>query len=366
MNNLQHIKRRKTRVVSVGGIFIGGNYPITVQSMTNTDTRKIEDTVKQIKNLEKEGCDLVRVAVPDMSAALALNQIKEQIKIPLIADVHFDYRLALEAIKQGVDGLRINPGNIGSKDKIKMVIEAAQKKNIPIRIGVNAGSLEKRLAKNKKASIAELMVESALNQVEICEEMGFFNLLVSLKASDILTTVEAYRLIAKNTDLPLHLGITEAGTVWAGTIKSAIGIGALLLDGIGDTIRVSLTGDPIEEVRVGKQILKSLGLKNEGINFISCPTCGRCEINLINLAKEAEEALKHIKEPLTIAIMGCAVNGPGEAKGADLGIAGGKGEGLLFKHGQIIKRVAENRLLDALLEEVNLTLEELKSKKAES
>lgn len=357
-NNYQKINRRKTRVVYVGKIPVGNGYPITVQSMTNTDPKNVADTVEQIKRLKNAGCDLIRVAVPDLEAALILGQIKQQIDLPLIADIHFDYRLALEAIKQGVDGLRINPGNIGSEDKVRLVVEAAQEKMVPIRIGVNAGSLEQGLAKGKNNFIAEAMVESALRQVQICERMGFHSLIVSLKASDVFTTVQAYRMMAGITDLPLHLGVTEAGTVWSGTIKSSIGIGALLLDGIGDTIRVSLTGDPLEEVNIGKQILKSLELKNEGVNLISCPTCGRCKIDLVKLAQDVENSLKQIKKPIKIAVMGCVVNGPGEAKDADLGIAGGNGEGILFKRGKIIRKVRESELLKTLLEEVNLILGE--------
>ena len=344
--------RRNTIVVPCGNRYIGGQHPITIQSMTTTDTRDVKATIKQIQSLEVAGCDIVRVAVPNMEAAKVLGQIKSKISIPIVADIHFDYRLALESINQGVDGLRLNPGNIGNKDRVREVVKKAKEKDIKIRIGVNAGSLEKSLLEKYGRPTAEAMVESALTHVKILEDMEFSNIVISLKASDIHLTVDAYRLIASRVNYPLHLGITEAGTIWGGTIKSSIGIGALLLSGIGDTIRVSLTGDPVEEVKVGKEILKSLGIAKNEITIISCPTCGRCQINLINLAKEIEEKVKNIKKPIKLAIMGCAVNGPGEAKDADIGIAGGIDSALLFKKGKIIKKVPEKEIVKVLMEEI--------------
>lgn len=335
-----------------GDVLIGGNNPISVQSMTTTDTRDVQATITQIKALEETGCDLVRVAIPNLEAAHALKEIKNQITIPIVADIHFDYRLALESIKQGVDGLRLNPGNIGDKNRVKEVVKEAQKRNIKIRIGVNAGSLEKKILEKYGYPSADGMVESALNHIAILEEMNFSNIVVSLKASDIYLTIEAYKKIAEVINYPLHLGITEAGTSWTGTIKSSIGIGALLLMGIGDTIRVSLTGEPTEEVRVGKQILKSLGMLQNEITIISCPTCGRCNINLITLTQEIEKKLENIKKPLKVAIMGCAVNGPGEAKDADIGIAGGVNAALLFKKGKIVGKVLEEDIVNTLLREI--------------
>lgn len=344
--------RRNTIAVPCGNRYIGDQYPITIQSMTTTDTRDIKATIKQIQSLQVVGCDIVRVAVPNMEAAKVLGQIKSKISIPIVADIHFDYRLALESINQGVDGLRLNPGNIGNKDRVREVVKKAKERDIKIRIGVNAGSLEKSLLEKHGRPTAEAMVESALTHVKILEDMEFSNIVISLKASDIHLTVDAYRLIAGKVNYPLHLGITEAGTIWGGTIKSAIGIGVLLLSGIGDTIRVSLTGDPVEEVKVGKEILKSLGIVKNEITIISCPTCGRCQINLINLAKEIEEKVKDIKKPIKLAIMGCAVNGPGEAKDADIGIAGGIDSALLFKKGKIIKKVSEKEIVKVLMEEI--------------
>ena len=345
--------RRNTIAVSCGNKFIGGNHSITVQSMTTTDTNDVKATIKQIKALEKVGCDIVRVAVPNLEAAKALKEIKFGTNIPLIADIHFDYRLALESIEQGVDGLRLNPGNIGNKDRVREVVKRAKEKNIKIRIGVNAGSLEKMLLDKYGGPTAEAMVESALRHVKILEDMDFTNIVISLKSSDIHMTVDAYRQIADRVNYPLHLGITEAGTIWSGTIKSSIGIGALLLLGIGDTIRVSLTGDPVEEVKVGRQILNSLGLLDNEITIISCPTCGRCNINLINLAKEVESKISNIKKPIKVAIMGCAVNGPGEARDADIGIAGGVGSALLFKKGKVVKKVSEEEIVKVLVDEIN-------------
>ena len=336
-------KRRQSREVSVGNVKIGGNNPISIQSMTNTDTRDAEATIAQIKRLEEVGCDIVRVAIPDMTAAKNIAKIKSEVNIPVIADIHFDYRLALEVIDQGVDGVRINPGNIGSIDRVKMVVEKCKEKNLKIRIGVNGGSLEKELLQKYGSATAEALVESAMNHV----------IVISLKSSDIYKTLEAYELISKQVDYPLHIGITESGSVKKGTIKSSIGVGALLLKGIGDTIRISLTGDPCEEVIVGKEILRSLDLLNDKIKVVSCPTCGRCNIDLISVVNEVEEKINHMDKDITVAIMGCAVNGPGEAREADIGIAGGKGEGLLFKKGEIVRKINGDRLVEELLEEID-------------
>lgn len=345
-------KRRLSKEVSVGSLKIGGNNPISIQSMTNTDTRDAKATIDQIKRLEEVGCDVVRVAVPDMEAAKNIGEIKKNVNIPIIADIHFDYRLALEAIDQGVDGVRINPGNIGSIDRVKMVVNKCREKNLKIRIGVNGGSLEKELLAKYGSATAEALVESAMGHVKILEDLDFHNIVISLKSSDIYKTLDAYELIAKKVDYPLHIGITESGSVKKGTIKSSIGVGALLLKGIGDTIRISLTGDPTEEVIVGKEILRSLDLLNDKIKVISCPTCGRCNIDLISVVNEVEEKINKVDKDITVAIMGCAVNGPGEAKEADIGIAGGKGEGLLFKKGEIIRKINGDKLVDELLAEI--------------
>ena len=345
--------RRKTREVSLGSIKIGGDNPIAVQSMTNTDTRDAKKTIEQIKKLEEVGCDAVRVAVPDMIAAENLGKIKKEINIPLIADIHFDYKLALKAIEEGVDGIRINPGNIGGIDRVKAVVEKCKEKNLKIRIGVNGGSLEKHLLKKYGSATPEALVESAMEHVKILEDLDFYNIVISLKSSDIYTAVDAYTLMSQKVDYPLHLGITEAGGIKKGTIKSSIGVGSLLLRGIGDTIRISLTGDPVEEVHVGKDILRSLNLLNDKIKIVSCPTCGRCNIDLISVANEVEEKIKDINKDMTVAIMGCAVNGPGEAREADIGIAGGKGEGLLFKKGEIVRKIKGDSLVDELLEEIS-------------
>jgi len=352
------MKRRESKQIRVGSVAVGGGAPVSVQSMCNSDTRNIQATLAQIATLNKAGCEIVRCAVPDREAALALREICLQSEIPVIADIHFDYRLALEAITAGVAGLRINPGNIGEVGKVREVVAAAAEREVPIRIGVNAGSLEKELLAKYGHPTAEAMVESALGHIRILEELNFFNIKVSLKASDVERTVQAYRLLAGQVDYPLHIGITEAGTTWAGTIKSAIGLGALLLNGIGDTLRVSLTGDPVEEVRVGWEILKSLDLRERGPVFVSCPTCGRCEINLIGTAEEVERRLHDYPKKLTIAVMGCVVNGPGEAREADLGIAGGKGQGMLFRKGEVIRKVPEGDLADALIEEAWKMLKE--------
>lgn len=344
--------RRKTRKIFVGRVPIGAGSPISVQSMTKTDTRDVKSTVKQIRLLEKAGCEIIRIAVPDSDAAKVLGRISKSVSIPIIADIHFDWRLALESVKQGVDGLRINPGNIGAKWKVKEVVSACGSKNIPIRIGVNAGSLTKKLLSKYGHPTPDALVEGAAEHVEILESLNFRNIKVSLKASNVSTTVEAYRLFSKKFRYPLHIGISEAGPSFTGIIKSSVGLGILLSEGIGDTIRVSLSADPVEEVRVAYEILKSLGLRIKGINIISCPTCGRCEIDIRGLAAKVETRLKDYDKPLTVAVMGCVVNGPGEAREADIGIAGGKGTGLLFKKGKIIKRVKEKELLNVLMEEI--------------
>ncbi len=344
--------RKATKQITIGTIAVGGGAPISVQSMCNTDTRDVAATMAQISSLAQAGCELVRCAVLDMEAAEALGRIKAQSPIPVIADIHFDYKLALTVLAAGIDGLRLNPGNIGDQWKVAEVVAAARERQVPIRIGVNAGSLEKELLAKYGHPTAEAMVESALGHVRILEELGYDRIKVSLKASDVMKTVAAYRLLAEKVDYPLHIGITEAGTIFSGTIKSSVGLGILLADGIGDTMRVSLTGDPVDEVRVGFEILKALNLRQHGVNFVSCPTCGRCQIDLIHVANEVEERLRGVKSPVTVAVMGCGVNGPGEAREADFGIAGGKGEGLLFRHGEIIRKVPEAEMADALVAEV--------------
>lgn len=345
--------KKNTRQIKVGSVLIGGGAPCAVQSMCSTDTRDITATLGQISNLAKAGCELVRCAVPDMDAAMALGKIKQDSPIPVIADIHFDYKLALRVLDGGIDGLRLNPGNIGEKWKVAEVVKAAADRLVPIRIGVNAGSLEKELLERYGHPTSEAMVESALGHVRILEDLGYQEIKISLKASDVLKTVSAYRLLSSKSDYPLHIGITEAGTIFSGTIKSSVGLGILLAEGIGDTMRVSLTGDVLDEVRVGYEILKSLGLRERGINFVSCPTCGRCQINLVKVAEEVEKRLQGVDKRITVAVMGCAVNGPGEAREADVGIAGGKGEGLLFRHGEIIRKVPEDQLADALIEEID-------------
>lgn len=344
------MERKIKKQVNTGGVLIGGDAPVSIQSMTNTDTRDISATITQIDQLTKAGCEIVRLAVVDQEAALALGQIKQASKIPVVADIHFDHRLALMAIEQGVDKLRINPGNIGSQAKVREVVRAAQAQEIPIRIGVNSGSLAKA-AVEKYGHSPQAMVESALEHIAILESLGFYDIVISLKATSIPFTKAAYQLMSQKVDYPLHVGITEAGTPWFGTIKSAAGIGAILAHGIGDTIRVSLTGDPVEEVKVGWAILKSLGLRQRGPTFISCPTCGRTEIPLAQIAETVEQRLGHLTKPLTIAVMGCPVNGPGEAKDADIGIAGGKGFGLVFRKGEVVRKVREDELVDALVAE---------------
>ncbi|MHC1717085.1 MAG: flavodoxin-dependent (E)-4-hydroxy-3-methylbut-2-enyl-diphosphate synthase [Acidaminococcaceae bacterium] len=352
--------RRKSRHMKLGNMFIGGDAPISVQSMTNTKTENVEATVNQIKELTALGCDVIRCAVPDLRAAQALSAIKAQISIPLIADIHFDYKLALEAIAAGVDGLRLNPGNIGGKDEVLQVITKASERNIPIRVGVNAGSLPKDILLKYGHPTPEALVEAAWRHIMILEEHDYRNIKISLKAHDVPLTIAAYRLMAAQCEYPLHVGITEAGTVNSGIIKSAVGIGALLAEGIGDTIRVSLTGDPANEVRVAYQILKALGLREYGPTLISCPTCGRTQIKLEKLALEVEKRLENIKEPITVAVMGCVVNGPGEAREADIGIAGGISEGLIFKKGKIIKKVREEEIIEALFAEIDKILIERK------
>ncbi len=336
----------------MGGVQVGGGAPISVQSMTKTDTRDIASTVKQINELAESGCDIIRAAVPDWEAADALPGILKAIGIPFVADIHFDYRLAMEAIKAGINGLRINPGNIGGRNKVEEVVRAAQDGSIPIRIGVNAGSLEKELLVKYGGVTPGAMVESAMGHVNILEDLNFSNIKISLKASNVPLMLEAYRLISEKTDYPLHIGVTESGTLRYGTVKSAIGIGILLSEGIGDTIRVSLTGHPCHEITAGYDILRALGLRSRGVELISCPTCGRTEIDLIGIAEEVEKKLQRVNKPLKIAVMGCAVNGPGEAREADLGIAGGKGFGLIFRRGKIIRKVPEGSLVEELLKEI--------------
>ena len=346
------IKQRKSIGFKIGSVEIGNNAPISVQSMCNTDTRDIKKTVRQIEELTDAGCEIIRLAVLDNDAAFAIKDIVKQVKIPVIADIHFDYKLAIQAINSGVQALRLNPGNIGKRENVEAVVKLAKQQKIPIRIGVNAGSLEKKLVDNNELSLSEKLVESALSHIKILEDLDFGLIKVSLKSSDVLTTIDAYRLIAEKIPYPLHLGVTETGTLKGGLVKSSVGIGTLLAEGIGDTIRVSLTEDPVEEVLAGYEILKSLNLRKHGVNFISCPTCGRTQIDLISLAKQVEERFKNIDKPITIAVMGCAVNGPGEAREADFGIAGGIGEGLIFKKGQIIAKVKEEKLLDRLETEI--------------
>jgi (E)-4-hydroxy-3-methylbut-2-enyl-diphosphate synthase len=346
------IKRKLTRQICVGTVKIGGNAPITVQSMTNTHTQDVAATVSQIRRLQKAGCDIIRVAVPDEESADAIGKIKKRIAIPLIADIHFDYKLAIAAADAGADGLRINPGNIGGKTRIKKVVDAARYHGIPIRIGVNAGSLEKDIFKKHGGVTPEGLVESALRQIDLMASFDFSTLKIAIKSSDVLQTVDAYRLLSSKTDFPLHVGITEAGGLYSGIVKSAVGIGMILSGGIGDTIRVSLTRDPVEEVRVGFEILKALGLRGHGPEIISCPTCGRCNIDLFSITEKIEKAMLTVKAPIKIAIMGCAVNGPGEAKAADVGIAGGDGVGVLFKKGRVVKKFPEKDLVTELLKAI--------------
>ncbi len=347
-------ERRQSRAVKCGQVIIGGGFPVTVQSMTNTDTRDVKATVAQIKKLTAAGCDIVRVAVPDREAALKLGQIKSKISIPLVADIHFKYKLALEAIKQGVDKIRINPGNIGDDTKVAEIAKAAKDAGIPIRVGVNSGSLPADILEKYGHDNPEGFVEAALRQVELLEKNDFHDIVIAMKSSNVNIAWQAYLLLAQKVDYPFHLGITEAGTLESGTIKSSVGLGAILIHGIGDTIRVSLTADPVEEIKIGKAILKALELKKEGVEIISCPTCGRCEIDVIRLARSIEKKTAHYKTPLKVAVMGCVVNGPGEARAADIGITGGRGQGLLFKKGEIVKKVPESDLEKTLLEEIKI------------
>lgn len=344
-------KIQRNSIVKVGPYKLGGKNPVRVQSMCNTDTRDVRATAGQILELEKEGCEIIRVAVPDMVAAKALGKIKQKIHIPLVADIHFDYKLALEALRQGVDKVRINPGNIGSVEKVRAVVSACKEKNIPIRIGVNVGSIEKDLLK-KYGSTPRAAVESCLRHVRILEKLNFRNFMLSIKFSDVEPMIEAYEMLARKVPYPLHLGVTHAGMPLIGTIKNAIGIGALLREGIGATVRVSLTGEPGEEIRVGWGILAALGLRRRGPEIVSCPTCGRTEIDLISLAEKVEKAIANIKKPIKVAVMGCVVNGPGEAKEADIGVAGGKGAGAIFVKGKVVRSVKEKDILKALLEEI--------------
>lgn len=343
--------RKKTKVIKIGSVAIGDNLPIAIQSMTNTHTQDVVATIEQIKALEEAGCEIIRVAVPDMEAAAAITQIKKAIHIPLVADIHFDYRLAIEAIKNGVDKIRINPGNIGDIDRVKSVVETAKKYGVPIRVGVNSGSVERELLAKYGGPTADALVESALNKVRILENMNYDNIVISIKSSDVLLSIDSYIKISNQTEYPLHLGITEAGTKYVGTVKSAVGIGTLLYMGIGDTIRVSLTDNPVEEIRAAKEILKSLKLIEGGIEIISCPTCGRTNVNLIEVAEQLEKAVKNIttKRTIKVAVMGCAVNGPGEAREADVGIAGGMGEFLLFVKGEVVKKIPQENAIEELI-----------------
>jgi (E)-4-hydroxy-3-methylbut-2-enyl-diphosphate synthase len=346
------ITRKNTKEVHIGDRVIGGGNPILIQSMTNTKTENVAETVEQIHRLTEAGCDIIRCAVPTMEAAEALEEIKNQITIPLVADIHFDYRLAIAAIEHGADKIRINPGNIGSIERVRFVVDAARERNIPIRVGVNSGSLEKELVEKYHGVTAEGIVESALDKVHLIEDMGYDNLVISIKSSDVMMCVHAHELIAEQTDYPLHVGITEAGTLISGNIKSSIGLGLILTQGIGDTIRVSLTGDPLEEIKSAKLILRTLGIRKGGIEVVSCPTCGRTQIDLISLANRVETLVAGYPLDIKVAVMGCVVNGPGEAKEADLGVCGGIGEGLLLRHGEVIKKVPEDELLPALREEL--------------
>ena len=346
------MEMKKTRKVKVGNVYVGGDAPVTIQSMTNTDTRDVEKTLTQIRELYNAGCEIIRCAVPDMEAAEAIKGIVEGSPIPVVADIHFDYRLALKAMENGISAIRINPGNIGSKERVEIVVNEAKKRNIPIRIGVNSGSLEKELLEKYGKPTPEALVESALKHVEILEELDFYDIVISIKSSDVKMMIDSYRLMSEKCDYPLHLGVTESGTPFKGTIKSSVGIGTLLAEGIGSTIRVSLTSDPIEEIKVAKEILRSLGLRKGGLEFVSCPTCGRTEINLIGIAQEVEKRLESVKKDIKVAVMGCVVNGPGEAREADIGIAGGKGVGIIFKKGEIIKKVKEEDLIEELMKEI--------------
>ena len=344
--------RKQKRIVNIGGVKIGGDNPVAIQSMCNTDTRDVKATVNQIYELENAGCEIIRVAVPDMVAAKAVADIKKQIHIPLVVDIHFDYRLALECMKNGADKVRINPGNIGDRDRVKQVVEMAKEREIPIRIGVNGGTLERELLQKYGGVTADALVESAMGHVAILDELNFNNVVVSIKISDVPKMLCAYRKFNEISDIPLHIGVTESGTLKGGTVKSAVGIGALLAEGIGDTMRVSLTANPVEEIYAAYDIQKVLGMRKTGAEIVSCPTCGRTQLDLISIANEVEKRAANIDKPIKIAVMGCAVNGPGEAREADIGIAGGKGEGLIFKKGEIIKKVPQDSLVDELMKEI--------------
>ena len=348
----ENFMRKTTKTVDIGGVKIGGNNPVAIQSMCNTDTRDVKATVNQILRLEEAGCEIIRLAVPDQEAAAAVADIKKAIHIPLVVDIHFDYRLALECMKNGADKVRINPGNIGGTDRVKKVVETAKERSVPIRIGVNGGSLEKELIEKYGGPTADALVESAMRHVKILENEDFDNTVVSIKISNVPVMIEAYRKFSEISDLPLHIGVTEAGTLRSGTIKSAIGIGSLLSGGIGDTMRVSLTADPVEEIYAAYDIQRILGLRKKGVQLVSCPTCGRTRINLIEIANEVEKRLANVDKDITVAVMGCAVNGPGEAREADIGIAGGCGEGLIFRKGKIIKKAPENKIIDELMNEI--------------
>ncbi len=344
--------RKKKRVVDIGGVKIGGDYPIAIQSMCNTDTRNVKATVEQIIELENIGCEIIRVAVPDMEAAEAISDIKKSIHIPLVADIHFDYRIALECMKNGVDKVRINPGNIGDRERVKEVVEMAKERSIPIRIGVNGGSLDKKLLNKYGGVTAEALVESAMEHIEILDSLNFHNTVVSIKVSNVPVMLDAYRKFSEISDIPLHIGVTESGTLNSGIIKSSVGIGALLAEGIGDTMRVSLTANPTEEIYAAYSIQQVMGLRKKGAELVSCPTCGRTQIDLIKIADEVEKRLRNINKNIKVAVMGCAVNGPGEAREADIGIAGGNGVGLIFKHGEIIRKVSEDKIVDELMKEI--------------
>ncbi|WP_077616404.1 flavodoxin-dependent (E)-4-hydroxy-3-methylbut-2-enyl-diphosphate synthase [Caenibacillus caldisaponilyticus] len=363
MGQITH--RTKTRKVRVGNLTIGGANEVIIQSMTTTKTHDVEATVAQIHRLEEAGCQMVRVACPDMRAAEAIPEIKKRINIPLVVDIHFNYKLALKAIEGGADKIRINPGNIGGRDKVEAVVKAAKERGIPIRIGVNAGSLERRILEKYGYPTADGMVESALHHIKILEDLDFHDIIVSLKASDVRLAIEAYRKAAQAFDYPLHLGITESGTKFSGSIKSAAGLGVLLYEGIGNTIRISLATDPVEEVRVARELLKTFGLASNAATLIACPTCGRIQFDLFKVVNEVEDYIEKIKAPIKVAVLGCAVNGPGEAREADIGIAGGKGEGLLFKHGQVIRKVPEDQLVSELKKEIDLLAQEYAEKQKE-
>ncbi len=347
-----YITRRRTKEICIGNVKIGGDNPIAIQSMTNTDTRDIDKTVEQIQGLEQVGCEIVRLAVVDRQAAKCLGEIRSKVSIPIVADIHFDYKLAIEAVNQGVDKLRINPGNIEDKSKVKQIVEAAKTAGIPIRVGVNAGSLSKAIYKKYGGICADALVESVMNEVRFLESLNFYDIVLAVKASDVMMTLQAYEKLAPLVDYPFHIGITEAGTQFAGTIKSAIGIGTLLLNGFGDTLRVSLTANPVEEVRVAKQILSSIDIRRFGPKMISCPTCGRCDVDLEGIANSVQNELENMDKEITVAVMGCAVNGPGEAREADIGIASGKGSATIFKNGNPIRRVDEKDAVDALVDEI--------------